>query len=413
MALRANLDFAGADAVELNHFKRHGAKISLLHATRGRFQQAAAARRKWMEKAANQDAIEHIFALDADDAESLQYLTLWRNVVVAPGGGPVRAWNAAAQACNGHVLIQLSDDWEPPMGWDQIILDRIGDASKPAVLQVSDGHRTDDLLCMAILTRARYIEQGYLFHPDFFSMYSDNWFSECAFRDAVVINAKDVVIEHMHPLFGNGAADMDEIYARSNSHENYQAGDRHYQRLCDGRITSWDVEGWCDFRDLYTAFAKKLQDGDVFVEVGAWKGQSIIHLAQRLQDQEKTVKIYAVDTFSGDSDTGFADVFKQFDANAQAAGCGRNITAVALPSIMGATGFDDASLAGVFIDAAHDYDSVSADLKAWFPKVKEGGIFAGHDIDSPDVQRALDDAGIQYVTVGRCWVMVNDKQNQA
>jgi len=406
MALRANLDFAGADAVELNHFKRHGAKISLLHATRGRFQQAAGARRKWMEKAANQDAIEHIFALDADDAESLQYLTLWRNVVVAPGGGPVRAWNAAAEACNGRVLIQLSDDWEPPMGWDQIILDRIGDTSKPAVLQVSDGHRTDDLLCMAILTRARYIEQGYLFHPDFFSMYSDDWFSECARRDGVVIDARDVVFEHLHPVFGK--AEVDATYARSNMRCNYDQGALHFERLKSGRITSWDVEGWCDFRDFYTAIAGKLQDGDTFVEVGAWKGQSIIHLAHRLQDQEKSVKLYAVDTFAGDADTGDANLYPEFHINIQSAGCA--VSAVALPSVVASEGFADAFLAGVFIDAAHDYDSVSADLKAWLPKVKEGGIFAGHDIDSPNVQRALDDAGIQYVTVGRCWVMIQEQQ---
>jgi len=406
MALRANLDFAGADAVELNHFKRHGAKISLLHATRGRFQQAAGARRKWMEKAANQDAIEHIFALDADDAESLQYLTLWRNVVVAPGGGPVRAWNAAAQACNGHILIQLSDDWEPPMGWDQIILNRIGDTSKSAVLRVSDGHRTDDLLCMAILTRARYIEQGYLFHPDFFSMYSDDWFSECARRDGVVIDARDVVFEHLHPVFGK--AEVDATYARSNMRCNYDQGALHFERLKSGRITSWDVEGWCDFRDFYTAIAGKLQDGDTFVEVGAWKGQSIIHLAHRLQDQEKSVKLYAVDTFAGDADTGDANLYPEFHINIQSAGCA--VSAVALPSVVASEGFADAFLAGVFIDAAHDYDSVSADLKAWLPKVKEGGIFAGHDIDSPNVQRALDDAGIQYVTVGRCWVMIQEQQ---
>jgi hypothetical protein len=406
MALRANLDFAGADAVELNHFKRHGAKISLLHATRGRFQQAAAARRKWMEKAANQDAIEHIFALDADDAESLQYLTLWRNVVVAPGGGPVRAWNAAAEACNGHVLIQLSDDWDPPMGWDQIILDRIGDTSKPAVLQVSDGFRTDNLLCMAILTRARYIEQGYLFHPDFFSMYSDDWFSECARRDGVVIDARDVVFEHLHPAFGK--AEMDATYARSNDSAHYKAGKRHLDRLRVGAITSWDVQGWCDFRDLYTTIAGKLQEGDTFVEVGAWKGQSIIHLAQRLQDQEKWLDLYAVDTFKGDADTGYADVHGEFLNNVERA----MIRAELLKndSVMASRFFNDAECSGVFIDAAHDYDSVLADLKAWLPKVKDGGIFAGHDIDSLDVQRALDDAGIQYVTVGRCWVMIQTER---
>jgi hypothetical protein len=59
---------------------------------------------------------------------------------------------------------------------------------------------------------------------------------------------------------------------------------------------------------------------------------------------------------------------------------------------------------GIFIDAAHDYESVKADITAWLPKVKPGGIFAGHDIDSPDVQRALADCGIEYETMGRVWI---------
>ena len=410
MALRANLDFAGADTHELNFFKRNGAKISLLHATRGRVQQAAAARRKWLEKAANPDAIEHIFAIDADDAESIQYLTLWRHRIVQGDGGPVRAWNYAAEASHGEILIQLSDDWEPPMHWDKIILDRIGDTSKPAVLQISDGHREDDLMCMAILTRARYLDQGYLFHPDFFSMYSDNWFSECAHRDGVVIDARDVVFEHLHPVFGKG--EMDAVYARSNDSANYKAGERHLRRLQNGAITSWDVEGWCDFRDLYTAIARKLENGDTFVEVGAWKGQSIIHLAQRLQDQEKAVKLYAVDTFQGDDDTGRVNVFNEFLDNVRNANVSGLIVPDALCSIDSAAEFDDSVLAGVFIDAAHDYDSVLADLKAWAPKVKEGGIIAGHDIDAEGVQRALAEMGWEYNVVGRCWVKKNQTKEQ-
>lgn len=33
----------------------------------------------------------------------------------------------------------------------------------------------------------------------------------------------------------------------------------------------------------------------------------------------------------------------------------------------------------VYIDARHDFAHVYADLVAWFPKVKSGGIIAGHD----------------------------------
>ncbi len=36
----------------------------------------------------------------------------------------------------------------------------------------------------------------------------------------------------------------------------------------------------------------------------------------------------------------------------------------------------------VYIDAAHDYINVTKDIKNYYPLVKEGGIFGGHDIDN-------------------------------
>jgi hypothetical protein len=41
--------------------------------------------------------------------------------------------------------------------------------------------------------------------------------------------------------------------------------------------------------------------------------------------------------------------------------------------------FDDKSIDFIYIDALHDYESVKQDIELWWPKVKSGGILAGHD----------------------------------
>ena len=41
--------------------------------------------------------------------------------------------------------------------------------------------------------------------------------------------------------------------------------------------------------------------------------------------------------------------------------------------------FQNESLDFVYIDANHSYEHVKKDLELWFPKVKKGGVFAGHD----------------------------------
>jgi hypothetical protein len=397
-ARRYNKDFHGADALQENHFFDHGGKISLIHATRGRAAKAMKAMHEWVEKAKHPDAVEHIFCIDIDDAESMEFLTAFKHVLCEPQG-PVNAWNTGAQASKGQVLIQLSDDWEPPLHWDEAILSRL-DVSKPQVLAISDGHRQDDLLCMAIMTRERYKQQRWMFHPDFWSMYSDNWFSESAKRNGCIVDARDIVIRHLHPVFGHG--ELDETYKASNSQLHYDHGERHYKRLLANRITSYDVEGWCDFRNLYTAIADILPDNATFVEVGAWKGQSIIHLAQRLQDRGKSADLIAVDTFSGDADAGYEDTLQEFYRNIDAAGV--NVRAIIRESVEAAANTADGSVDGVFIDASHDYDSVMADIAAWRSKVKPGGFFGGHDVDADGVRRALEDSGIKYQTIGRCWV---------
>jgi len=58
---------------------------------------------------------------------------------------------------------------------------------------------------------------------------------------------------------------------------------------------------------------------------------------------------------------------------------GRVVTLLRLDSLSAASLFSDESLDVVYLDAAHDYESVYADMEAWYPKVKRGGLLAGHD----------------------------------
>jgi len=81
-------------------------------------------------------------------------------------------------------------------------------------------------------------------------------------------------------------------------------------------------------------------------------------------------------------------------------------------SVNAAAKFQDGFLDFVYIDARHDYRSVTADLNAWYPKVKVGGIIAGHDYKDSfirknlvEVKRAADNF---FFMKERVWVTTDD-----
>lgn len=83
----------------------------------------------------------------------------------------------------------------------------------------------------------------------------------------------------------------------------------------------------------------------------------------------------------------------------------RNTSAKSAPK------FKDASLDFVYIDGDHRREHVRADLAAWWPKVKPGGILAGHDFLSSEPYNAYEDVQPEVLAFARqhnldVWIVI-------
>lgn len=160
-----------------------------------------------------------------------------------------------------------------------------------------------------------------------------------------------------------------------------------------------------DYSALYDRAVRDAPDGSTFVEVGCWLGRSTVYLAQRIKESGKRITLWAVDHgfgSPGGSDYGLHQpVLDQYGGNvagklvSNLGHCGvlDVVVPVVLPSVRAAALVPDRTVQFVFVDAAHDRESVLADLAAWWPKVTTGGTIAGHDYDDhwPPVVEAVNE----------------------
>lgn len=127
------------------------------------------------------------------------------------------------------------------------------------------------------------------------------------------------------------------------------------------------------------------------LEIGVCRGENIVRF---LEDCPNIAHIDAIDPFTAydDPNGGMTqEMMDNFHALAQKnfSDHPSRVTLHRMSSVEFAKQFPDASYDYIFIDGDHSYDAVISDLRAWFPKIKNGGIFSGHDVLVKDVQRAL------------------------
>ena len=150
------------------------------------------------------------------------------------------------------------------------------------------------------------------------------------------------------------------------------------------------IQGWMSPGELQWLYDQARYSYWI-AEIGCWRGRSthallsgapgfvfaIDHFEGSPSERETTHKA-AVDT---DVQGEFLHNLRQF----------HNLRVVAMSSLEAVQRFNDECFDLVFIDGDHEYSAVLADLRAWWPKVRKGGLIAGHDRTEAGVPKALQD----------------------
>jgi hypothetical protein len=205
-------------------------KISLIHATRGRPEKALAAREMWYQRMTGDYNVEYIFSTDTDD-ESATSLALKLDAqglgdlkfIEGDNRGNVDAYNRGAAQATGNILVQVHDDVEPPQDWDKLIVDKIGDVSRPVVLNVDDSNPVNadqpPLVTIGIMTRAFAKKMGGLYWHEYVSIYCDADLAAKAEKDGCLVQSREIKFKHVW-----GGAEGDETYKKSYAPANWEQG---------------------------------------------------------------------------------------------------------------------------------------------------------------------------------------------
>jgi predicted O-methyltransferase YrrM/GR25 family glycosyltransferase involved in LPS biosynthesis len=171
-------------------------------------------------------------------------------------------------------------------------------------------------------------------------------------------------------------------------------------------------EEWFSYPDLYKSMVEKFPSGSKFVEVGSWKGKSSAYMAVEIANSNKNIEFYCVDIWESsleyENHEETSMLYEIFLNNMKPVES--YYTPLKMKSLDAVSRFEDHSLDFVFIDASHEYEDVKADIIAWLPKIKPGGILAGHDYYigdfdyHPGVKKAVNEEFSEFEAKYNCWI---------
>lgn len=126
-------------------------------------------------------------------------------------------------------------------------------------------------------------------------------------------------------------------------------------------------------------------------EVGVAEGRYSLEILNWGVPHLYLVDIWESKPFFGDANSTQDWHDKNFREAQERVSAFSNVTFLRGLSVEMAKKIKDNSLGLVYLDACHTYEAVLEDLKAYMPKLKQGGIMAGHDFLAADygVEKAV------------------------
>lgn len=109
--------------------------------------------------------------------------------------------NDHVQENDFDIVLCASDDMMPLVrGWDYFIVKAMNESfpELDGCVHFNDGHQGEKLITFSILGRKLYDQFGYIYHPDYKSLYCDDEFTQEVKRLNVVKYINMVIISHEH-----------------------------------------------------------------------------------------------------------------------------------------------------------------------------------------------------------------------
>lgn len=202
-------------------------KISVIHPSRGRIEQAYRTFRNWMNKSDDSNNFEYILSVDSD--QNNEYYKRFIGIADKPkifhnfNKSAIEAINNAAKRTTGDILLIVSDDTDCIEHWDTLLLKAL--EGKSNFCAKTDDGLQPTLITMPIMDRIYYERYGYVYHPDFLHMFADQELTAVAMMTGKYIKL-DLSFPHLH--YSTGKSPKDEVNVRNDM--TWKQGQRLFDR---------------------------------------------------------------------------------------------------------------------------------------------------------------------------------------